>query len=110
MPGAKMEVDRFSRFKAHIQLLRPPLAPMDLAMPAASALLASYAASGSLPAILPFVLATIGAYCAITSYYVYNDCCDIDVDRVAMPNRPLPSAQLSKKDAQIWLLFLFLVA
>jgi 4-hydroxybenzoate polyprenyltransferase len=110
MPGIKMGVDRLSRFKAHIQLLRPPLAPMDLAMPAASALLASYAASGSLPAILPFVLATIGAYCAITSSYVFNDCCDIDVDRVAMPNRPLPSSRLGKREAEAWSLLLFCIA
>ena len=47
---------------------------------------------------------------AITSSYVYNDCCDIDVDSIAMPNRPLPSAMLSKREAQLWSLFLFLVA
>jgi len=100
----------FSRFKAHIQLLRPPLAAMDLAMPAAAALLAVYAVEGSLPPLLPFIIACIGAYCAITSSYVYNDCCDIDVDSIAMPDRPLPSAQLSRKEAQLWSLFLFLVA
>jgi 4-hydroxybenzoate polyprenyltransferase len=83
---------------------------MDLAMPAASALLAVYAVEGTLPPLLPFIIATIGAYCAITSSYVYNDCCDIDVDRVAMPDRPLPAAMLSKRDAQLWSLFLFLVA
>jgi 4-hydroxybenzoate polyprenyltransferase len=99
-----------TRFRAHIQLLRPPLAAMDLAMPAAAALLAVYAVEGSLPPLLPFILACIGAYCAITSSYVYNDCCDIDVDRIAMPGRPLPSAMLSKKEAEIWSLFLFLVA
>lgn len=99
-----------SRFRAYFELLRPPLAPMDLAMPAASALLASYAVSGALPPLLPFIIATIGAYCAITSSYVYNDCCDIDVDKVAMPNRPLPAAQLSKKEAQVWSLLLFGVA
>ncbi|HSD56572.1 MAG TPA: UbiA family prenyltransferase [Methanotrichaceae archaeon] len=99
-----------SRFRAYWELLRPPLAPMDLAMPAASALLASYAVSGTLPPLLPFIIATIGAYCAITSSYVYNDCCDIDVDKVAMPGRPLPSAQLSKKEAQIWSLLLFGIA
>jgi len=97
-----------SKFRAHIELLRPPLAPMDLAMPAASALLASYAVSGALPPLLPFVLATLGAYAAITSSYVFNDCCDIDVDRIAMPNRPLPSAVLSKREAQIWALLLFI--
>jgi 4-hydroxybenzoate polyprenyltransferase len=98
------------RFKAHIKLLRPPLAPMDLAMPAAAALLAVYAVEGALPPLLPFIIASIGAYCAITSSYVYNDCCDIDVDSIAMPDRPLPSAMLSKSEAQLWSLFLFLVA
>lgn len=98
------------RFEGHIQLLRPPLAPMDLAMPAASALLASYSVRGGLPALLPFLLAIIGAYCAITSSYVFNDCCDIDVDRVAMPNRPLPSLLLGKHEAQAWSILLFAVA
>ncbi len=100
----------FTRFRAHIQLLRPPLAAMDLAMPAAAALLAVHAVEGSLPPLLPFILACIGAYSAITSSYVYNDCCDIDVDSIAMPNRPLPSAQLSRREALLWSLFLFLVA
>jgi 4-hydroxybenzoate polyprenyltransferase len=83
---------------------------MDLALPAASALLARYAVSGGLPDLWPFILATAGAYCAITSSYVFNDCCDIDVDRIAMPERPLPSMQLSKREAVAWSLFLFSVA
>lgn len=99
-----------NRIRAHLSLLRPPLAPMDLAMPAACALLAVYAVEGALPPLLPFIIATIGAYCAITSSYVYNDCCDIDVDSIAMPDRPLPAAMLSKRDAELWSLFLFLVA
>lgn len=99
-----------SRFRAHIELLRPPLAPMDLAMPGASALLASFAVHGALPPLLPFVLATLGAYFATTSSYVFNDCCDIDVDRIGMPNRPLPSAMLGKREAEAWSLMLFVVA
>ena len=99
-----------SRFKVYIELLRPPLAPMDLAMPAASALLASYAVSGGLPPLFPFLIATLGAYSAITSSYVFNDCCDIDVDKIAMPDRPLPMAKLSKREAQGWSFFLFLLA
>jgi 4-hydroxybenzoate polyprenyltransferase len=83
---------------------------MDLALPAASALLASHAVSGGLPNLWSFILATAGAYCAITSSYVFNDCCDIDVDRIAMPDRPLPSMQLSKLEAMAWSLFLFAVA
>ena len=83
---------------------------MDQALPAAAALLAVYALEGALPPMLPFIIASMGAYAAITSSYVYNDCCDIDVDSVALPNRPLPSAMLSKREAQLWSLFLFLVA
>lgn len=98
------------RLKAYVELLRPPLAAMDLAMPAAAALLAVWAVQAALPSIITFIIAAIGAYCAITSSYVYNDCCDIDVDRIGMPNRPLPSAQLSRKDAKLWSLILFLVA
>jgi len=99
-----------SSLKAYIELLRPPLAPMDIAMPAASALLAVYVVEGTLPPLIPFIIAVFGAYCAITSSYVYNDCCDIDVDKVGMPSRPLPSAKLSKKQAQSWSIFLFLIA
>jgi 4-hydroxybenzoate polyprenyltransferase len=99
-----------SKFKAYLDLLRPPLAPMDLAMPAATVLLAAYVSTGTFPAFIPFFLATLGAYCAITSSYVLNDCCDIDVDRIAMPHRPLPSAKLSKQNALSWSLLLFLFA
>ncbi len=109
MGDDRMEMS-LSRFRARIDLLRPPLAPMDLAMPAASALLASYAVGGGLPPLLPFIVATIGAYAAITSSYVFNDCCDIDVDRVAMPGRPLPSAQLSMREARAWSLLLFAIS
>ena len=65
---------------------------------------------GGPAAFVPFLIASFGAYCAITSSYVYNDCCDIDVDSIALPNRPLPSAMLGKGEAQLWSLFLFLVA
>jgi 4-hydroxybenzoate polyprenyltransferase len=99
-----------STLKAYIELLRPSLAPMDIAMPAAAALLSAFVCTGTLPALYPFILATIGAYCAITSSYVLNDCVDIDVDRIAMPNRPLPSDQLSRRHALVWSLLLFVLA
>lgn len=99
-----------SGWRAYVELLRPPLAPMDLALPAASALLASFAVTSGLPPLVPFLIATFGAYCAITSSYVYNDCCDIELDKVGMPERPLPSSQLSKRQALTWSLLLLAVA
>jgi len=98
------------RFRAYWELLRPPLAPMDIALPGATALLAVYATTGGLPAIFPFAIATLGAYVAITSSYVFNDCCDIDVDAVGMPDRPLPSSQVSKESALAYSGLLFGIA
>jgi len=83
---------------------------MDLALPAASALLASYLATGSLPSLMSFIIAVIGGYAAITSSYVYNDCCDVDIDSINLPNRPLPSAQLDKRKALMYAIFLGVVA
>jgi len=96
--------------RAYVELLRPPLAPMDLALPGSVALLAAYATTGTLPPLIPFVIATIGAYFAITSSYVYNDCCDIDVDLVGMPDRPLPSSDITKGQALSYSAFLFGIA
>ncbi len=93
-----------------IELLRPEIADMDLALPAASALLASYLATGSLPPLPSFIIAVIGGYAAITSSYVYNDCCDVDIDSINLPNRPLPSRQLSKQKALKYAIFLGLIA
>ncbi len=99
-----------SRFRAYWQLLRPPLAPMDIALPGAVALLAVYATAGGLPPAFPFVIATLGAYAAITSSYVYNDCCDVDVDAVGMPGRPLPSSQVTRSSALAYSGLLFALA
>lgn len=96
--------------KAYLELLRPPLAPMDLALPAASALLSAYATSGALPDALPFLIATIGAYFAITSAYVFNDYIDVDVDSIGMPGRPLPSSRVSRRAAATYAAMLFLLA
>jgi len=95
---------------AYWELLRPPLAPMDIALPGATALLAAYATTGGLPPAFPFAIATLGAYFAITSSYVYNDCCDLDVDAVGMPNRPLPSSQVTRSSALAYSALLFGIA
>ena len=94
----------------YIEMLRPEIADMDLALPAASALLASYLLAGAFPPLIPFIIAVIGGYAAITSSYVFNDCCDIDIDEINLPNRPLPSSNISKNQALFYSLFLAIVA
>ncbi|MBN1133560.1 MAG: UbiA family prenyltransferase [Methanosarcinaceae archaeon] len=94
----------------YIEMLRPEIADMDLALPAASALLASYLLTNSFPPLIPFIIAVIGGYAAITSSYVFNDCCDVDIDEINLPNRPLPSSDISKKSALLYAIFLALIA
>jgi len=91
-------------------MLRPEIADMDLALPAASALLATYLISGGMPPIFPFFLAVAGAYFAITSSYVFNDYCDVDIDKINLPNRPLPSSRISRKNALAYALVLMVIA
>jgi 4-hydroxybenzoate polyprenyltransferase len=79
---------------------------MDLALPAASAMLSAYVFTGGLPALVPFLIATFGAYCAITSSYVLNDFYDMEVDKIGMPGRPLPSAKVSRSGALAYALLL----
>jgi len=99
-----------SRVGAYVKLLRPEISAMDLALPASSALLASYLLTAGFPLIFPFVLAVIGGYCAITSMYVFNDCCDIDIDKINLPDRALASGEVSRRSALWYAFFLFLVA
>jgi 4-hydroxybenzoate polyprenyltransferase and related prenyltransferases len=94
----------------YLELLRPEIADMDFALPAASALLASYLAIGALPDPILFIIAVIGGYAAITSSYVYNDCCDVDIDQINLPNRPLVSDKLSRGQALKYAGLLFLIA
>jgi 4-hydroxybenzoate polyprenyltransferase len=83
---------------------------MDITLPAAAAILASYFAAGGLPEFLPFVLATIGGFCAITSAYTFNDVFDVDIDLINLPNRPLPSNVITRRSAFIYALFLGLIS
>lgn len=96
--------------RAYIDMLRPEIADMDLALPAASALLAAYLISGGMPPLFPFILAVVGAYFAITSSYVFNDYCDVDIDKINLPNRPLPSSRISRKNALAYALVLMVIA
>ena len=98
------------KMRPYIEMLRPEIADMDLALPAASALLATYLLSGGLPALVPFVLAVGGAYFAITSSYVFNDYCDVDIDKINLPQRPLPSSRVNRNNALTYALVLILVA
>lgn len=101
---------RIGELSPYLQLLRPELYYMDLTLPASSAILASYLATGGIPELIPFLIALVGGFAAITSSYVFNDCCDVDIDTINLPDRPLPSSTVSKNTALTYALFLLAIA
>jgi 4-hydroxybenzoate polyprenyltransferase len=101
---------KIGELSPYLRLLRPELYYMDLTLPSSSAILASYIATGGLPKLIPFLIAVIGGFAAITSSYVLNDCCDIDIDMINLPGRPLPSSRISKNSALIYAFLLLVIA
>ncbi|HIH44440.1 MAG TPA: UbiA family prenyltransferase [Candidatus Methanoperedenaceae archaeon] len=96
--------------RPYIDMLRPEIADMDLALPAATALLATYTSGHSLPGASGFAIAVIGGYFAITSSYVFNDFCDVDIDSINLPGRPLPSGRAKQSQALLFALLLATLA
>lgn len=83
---------------------------MDITLPAAASILAAYFAAGALPEFLPFILATIGGFFAITSAYTFNDVIDIDIDTINLPDRPLPANEITQRSAFLYALILGLLS
>jgi len=99
-----------SKLKAYFIMLRPPIMFMDVTLPAATVILASYFATGGLPPFWLFLLAALGGFVAITSSYVFNDLMDVDIDSINLPYRPLPSGEVTWREAFIYATSLALLA
>ncbi|MDY6965451.1 MAG: UbiA family prenyltransferase [Halobacteriota archaeon] len=93
----------------YIKIMRPELAFMDITLPVASAFLAASVGSGSLPDPYIFLRAVFGAYFTIVGSYVLNDFFDVDVDRINLPDRSLPSGELKRYNALFFSILLNLV-
>jgi 4-hydroxybenzoate polyprenyltransferase len=90
-----------------ISIMRPHLAVMTLTLAAVVGLLATYSTKGRLPYddlffIFQFVLVVIATYFAVVASYVFNDCCDMDIDKLNFPERALPSTSLKQGEAIVF--------
>jgi len=102
----------FTRIRAYLELLRPPLVIMDITLPAVSSILAIFLND------LDFTLSLLGktvavvaaAYCAIVGSYVFNDFEDIDIDKVNLPRKPLPSGKLKRIEALLFSVALYAIS
>jgi 4-hydroxybenzoate polyprenyltransferase len=98
------------RIRGYLKLLRPELALMDISLPAVCAILAVGGAHHlSLPAnpALSVVFVVTASYCATVASYIFNDFIDVDIDKINLPDRPLPSGKLTKIEALIFSLALY---
>jgi 4-hydroxybenzoate polyprenyltransferase len=83
---------------------------MDITLPAVCAILALGGAHHlSLPVnpALSVVFVIIASYCATVASYIFNDFIDVDIDKINLPDRPLPSGKLTKIEALVFSLALY---
>ena len=86
---------------------------MDLTLPSSSLILSLYYSAYnyiSINSLLYLLLLIIGSFFAITSSYIFNDCIDIDVDTINLPERPLPSGLITKIEALFYGLILISIS
>lgn len=87
-----------------LKMIRPPNAFMVTAMAIAGIWFAKSDADWYL-----YLIAVIVANTYIGIAMVHNDIIDLEIDRINAPGRPIPSGRVSMREAQIFLLVLFLV-
>jgi 4-hydroxybenzoate polyprenyltransferase len=85
---------------------------MDITLPLVCAVLAVELANPDslrLPVntTLSLTLVVVASYCATVASYVFNDFVDVDIDRVNLPDRPLPSGKLTRTEALVFALVLY---
>ncbi|MFZ2644167.1 MAG: UbiA family prenyltransferase [Verrucomicrobiia bacterium] len=82
-------------FRSYLQLVRAP----NLFTAATNVFTGCAAVSLSSPAPITIALLAFSSVCLYAGGVVLNDWCDIEVDRVERPKRPLPSGQVAPKTA-----------
>lgn len=81
------------KVKAYIEISRPANGVIAFASVFLGALL-----SGGGP-ILPVLYVAMAAFLILSAGNAINDRCDVEIDRINKPNRPIPSGRLSKGEA-----------
>ncbi|MFH1422543.1 MAG: UbiA prenyltransferase family protein [Planctomycetota bacterium] len=102
----------FRRIKGYLKLLRPELTVMDITLPAVSAVLALKILPSdtlNLPVnkAVSVILTAFASYFATVGSYVFNDFVDVDIDKINLPERPLPSGKVKRIEALIYSLLLY---
>ncbi len=88
----------------YVKLLRP----INVFMVSAMALAGVFFGNPNSP-LTTYVLAVVVATSYTGIAMIHNDLLDIDIDRINAPNRALPSGRVSKKEAVIYMIILFVI-
>lgn len=92
------------KLKSYIELTRPANGLI-----AAASILVGAVITGGLDPVWRIALACISGFCIAGGGNSINDYFDIEIDRINRPNRPLPSARLSRKGSLLFTLTLFVI-
>lgn len=98
------------KLKAYIELMKPFSRSKSTLYYGLCSLIGSLlVASHNLPLIESFkaaVAVTLSAF----AIYTLNDICDVEIDRINAPERPLPSGRVGMREAEVLTVVLFIVA
>jgi geranylgeranylglycerol-phosphate geranylgeranyltransferase len=89
---------------SYLKILRPVNGLMSVFAVFIAAMLVGF------PVSLPLLLAFLVVFLVSGAGMVINDYFDYEIDKVNRPKRPLPSGKISRKNALIYAVFLFVIA
>lgn len=90
------------RLTAFIELARPVNAVIALVGVVVGAVLGARRAGWTSAAIWGTVAVSLATALILAAGNALNDACDVEIDRVNRPNRPIPSSRLTRRDAVVF--------
>lgn len=104
-----MLIKALKKLKAYVELMKPIGRSKSTLYYGLCSLIGSLLASHNLPLIESFkaaVAVTLSAF----AIYTLNDICDVEIDRINAPDRPLPSGRVGMREAEAITAVLFAAA
>ncbi|MGQ9514782.1 MAG: geranylgeranylglycerol-phosphate geranylgeranyltransferase [Thermoproteota archaeon] len=91
--------------KGYLEIIRP----INCAMMGLAVIVGGIIASGKIEYDIRLFLGFLTGFALAGVTNIQNDICDLEIDKINRPERPLPSGELDRRSATVWASFLLLV-
>lgn len=93
------------RQRSHSEVVQPYIAlirPVNALMMGLAVVVGEVAMLGAIPDLIKILFGFFVSFFLTSSSMVINDILDVEIDRINMPNRPIPSGRVSPRSAKIY--------